>query len=112
MSKIFYDHLIRIEEVIVELDGDSLEATEKEELISLIDDTFHHHTLNLILSQLPPEHHEKFLSRFHEAPHDPELLAFLKETIKDDVEELIRTEAAKIKKEILEDIKKSRRKKL
>jgi len=110
MSKIFYDYLIRVEEVIVELDGQVLEATEKEELINLIDDTFHQHTLNLILSHLPQEHHDNFLTRFHESPQDPELLNFLKETMADDVEELIRKEAEKIKKKILEDIKKSRRK--
>jgi hypothetical protein len=110
MPKIFYDYLIRIEEITAELDGQELEITEKEEIINLIDDTFHHHTLNLILSRLPKEHHEHFLTCFHEAPHDPKLLCFLKETVADDIEELIRAEAEKIKKEILKDIKKSRRK--
>lgn len=110
MSKIFYDYLIKIEEVLVELDGQELQVEERTELINLIDDTFHHHTLSLILSHLPTEHHEKFLARFHDSPQDPELLNFLKETITDDVEELIRKEAEKIKKEILKDIKRSRRK--
>ncbi|HUW24774.1 MAG TPA: hypothetical protein VMW04_04075 [Patescibacteria group bacterium] len=110
MSKIFYDHLIKIEEVIVELEGHQLEDGEKEELISLIDDTFHHQTLNLILSHLSSGQQENFLTRFNEAPYDPDLLNFLKETITDDVEEMIKKEAEKIKKEILSDIKKSQRK--
>jgi len=107
---IFYDHLTEMDKVVIELDGDSLEATEREELVNLIDETFHHHTLNLILSRLPEEHHEEFLSRFHKAPHDPELLSFLKQTISGDIEKLIRVEAERIRKGFLDDIQKSRKK--
>jgi hypothetical protein len=109
MPRIFYGHLLQIEEVTVKLDDDgSLEATEKEEFIDLIDGTCHNHILNLILSHLPEEHHEEFLSRFHEAPHDPELLSFLKKTVKGgDIEAMIRAEAKKIKEEINKMIEES-----
>lgn len=110
MSKVFYDHLIKIEEVVMEFDGQEIAIEEREELIGLIDQTIHHHTLVLILDHLPREHHETFLTRFHQTPHDPKLLLFLKENVSIDIEETIRTKAQQIKKEILQEIKKSRKK--
>jgi len=77
MAKIFYDYLIKIEEITVELEGYEMTVEEKEEFITLIDETLHNHTLNVILSNLPQERHEDFLSLFYEAPHRPELLDFL-----------------------------------
>lgn len=110
MAKIFYDHLIKIEEVTVELEGYELTIEEKEEFVSLIDETLHNHTLNVILSSLPQERHENFLSLFHQAPHRPELLDFLKKEVQIDIEEKIKEEAAKIKKELLAEIQKSKKK--
>ncbi len=109
MSKIFYDHLINLEEVILTLDGQSIDEEEKEELVGLIDQTLHHRILKLILDHLPKEHHEAFLSRFHQAPHDPGLLVFIKEKVTVNIEEVICTEACCAKKEILSEIKKSRK---
>ncbi len=109
MSKVFYDHLIKIEEVIAELDNQEIEVEEKEELVGLIDQTLHHHTLQVILDHLPKEHHETFLSRFHQAPHDPGLLVFIKEKVTVNIEEVICTEACCAKKEILAEIKKSKK---
>ena len=110
MAKIFYDHLIKIEEVTVELEGYELTIEEKEEFITLIDETLHNHTLNIILSSLPQDRHENFLSLFHEAPYRPELLDMLKKEAQEDIEEKIKEEAAKIKKELLAEIKKSKKK--
>jgi len=110
MAKIFYDHLIKIEEVTVELDNYELTLEEREEFISLIDETLHNHTLNVILSHLPQQHHENFLSMFHKEPHKPELLDFLKKETLVDIEEKIRGEAEIVKKEILAEIKKAKRK--
>ncbi|KKU29260.1 MAG: hypothetical protein UX80_C0004G0036 [Candidatus Amesbacteria bacterium GW2011_GWA2_47_11b] len=109
MAKTFLDHLIVLEEVTSELDVYDLPADEREEILGLIHHTTHQHLLNVILNHLPKEHHEPFLTKFQKAPHDPELLAFLKKEIKADIESEIRIQAKKIKAEILAEIKKSKR---
>jgi hypothetical protein len=110
MTKVFYDHLIDIEEVLGELENYEIETEEREEIRIIIDETFHHQTINIILTHLPTQHHQNFLDRFHQSPHDQELLVFLKEQIEADIEEEIKKQAQKIKKEILADIKKSLKK--
>lgn len=109
MSKIFYDHLIKIEEVTIELDNYELTIEEKEEFISLIDETLHNHTLEVILTSIPKNLHEDFLSMFHQAPHKLELLYFLKKEAPD-IEEKIKKNSEIIKKEILSQIKRSKKK--
>lgn len=105
MSKIFYDHLIALEDLEKELD--SLEATpeEKEELWKLVDEILHHRVLGCILDRLPNDHHEEFLSKFHEAPHDEYLLDYLKEKIGENIEEIIRGEIGNLAFELLKDIR-------
>ena len=109
MAKTFLDHLIVLEEVTSELDAYDLPIDEKAEILGLIHHTTHQHILNVILNHLPQQRHEPFLTKFQKAPHDPELLAFLKREIKADIESEIRIQAARIKKEILAEIKKSKR---
>ncbi len=110
MTKIFYDHLINIEEVIIELDQNDISIEERSEFISIIDETLHHHILDTILSNLPFEHHENFLTKFHKAPHDPDLIIYLKQVSGPDIEEKIKTKANEVKKEIISEIKKSKKK--
>ncbi|MGI5826253.1 MAG: hypothetical protein ACOX50_02470 [Patescibacteria group bacterium] len=110
MSKVFYDHLLNIEEVLSELENYEIEVEEREEIHIIIDETFYHQTIDIILTYLPPEHHQSFLDRFNQSPHDEELLTFLKEQIENDIEEEIKKQAAKIKKEILAAIKKTLKK--
>ena len=109
MSKVFYDHLIVLQEVITVIDAHSVDPQEREELIDLADQTLHHHTLNVILNHLPKEHHQSFLSRFYEKPHDETLMQFLKENIVADIEKEIKIQADRVKKEILAEIKKARK---
>ena len=86
----FFDHLILIDEVTSALDAYDLPSQERAELVDLIHQTTHHHILNVILNHLPKHHHENFLTKFQAAPHDPELLAFLKKEIKADIESEIK----------------------
>lgn len=109
MIKIFYDHLVLIEEVVSEIEAWPIEEKEKGELISLVDQTLHQHTLDVILTHLPQDKHAHFLSRFKEAPHDPALLTFLKTEITIDIETEIRKRAQTVKKEILAEIKKAKK---
>ena len=105
----FFDHLIIIDEAISALDAYDLPSQERAELVGLIHQTTHHHILHVILNHLPKHHHENFLTKFQAAPHDPELLAFLKKEIKADIESEIKIQAKKIKAEILAEIKKSKK---
>lgn len=107
MSKIFYDHLI----VIEELEGVVKRAQtheEREELHRLVDEMIHHRVLGCILDHLPREHHEEFLEKFHAAPYDDSLIGYLQEKTPQeiDIEQKIREEVAKLKKELLKEIKK------
>lgn len=108
MSKLFYDHLIVLEEVEIELGKFSMDKEEKQELEHLIEEMIHHRVMDRILTHLPRHHHAEFLDRFHKAPYDPELIAYLNERIEESVEEHIQDEIGKLKKEILEDIKSSK----
>ncbi len=108
MAKIFYDHLIVIEELIVELD--SLDAENRQRILSLVDETLHHHVLDTILTHLPKVHHEIFLERYYKDPSDPDLLTFLKQKSTVDIEKLIAEKAKKVKKDIHATISKSKHK--
>lgn len=109
-KQIFYDYLINTEEITLTLEGDCLDELEKEELIGLIDQTLHQQTLEVILDHLPKEFHEDFLKMFSENPYNPHLLTFIKEKVTIDIEKVISEKASKTKKEMLFDIKKSKKK--
>lgn len=108
MAKIFYDHLVVIEELYTEID--SLDTKSRREVLDLMDETIHHHILDTILTHLPKEHHEVFLEKFHKEPHNPELLIFLKQYAVVDIEAAIQKKAKKVKKDLLLAIKKSKHK--
>jgi hypothetical protein len=108
-GKIFYDHLIEIEEIEVELDRHEINSDDREELLRIIDENIHHDVLNLILTSLSKEKHEPFLTKFHQTPHDVELLKYLKEEINEEIEERIKEEIKKVKKEVLSEIKRAKK---
>ena len=108
MSKVFYDHLVIREEIDFELNRHALDPQEREELVEIIDQTLHHHILHTILKSLPSDKHSEFVSKFQAAPHDESLLAYLKTHAHPEIEAAIKKQAAKVKREILAEIKKSR----
>lgn len=107
MSQVFYDHLIIIDEVTTELDSYNLTSAERQTIIDLIDQTLHHRILDIILSSLPADKHEDFLSRLHRAPYDRKLLDYLRAETGIDIETEIKKEAQKVKQEILTEIRRS-----
>jgi hypothetical protein len=111
MAKLFYDHLVVREEIDIELDKFAIDAEEKAELIELIDQTLHHHVLNVIFNHLPKDKHPEFVKKLHGSPCDLELIDYLKIYAHPEIESKIRDQAAKIKKEIMGEIKKSTHKK-
>ena len=84
MSKVFYDHLVGIENITALVDQD---------MADLIDNTMHHHILDEILTHLPVEHHKTFLERLAHAPHDPGILIFIQEVTVIDIEKAIKKRA-------------------
>lgn len=109
MSKIFYDHFIKLEEVEIEFDKLQIEPEEREELEHLIEEMIHHRVIDRILTHLPRHHHAEFLDRFHTRPYDPNLIQYLDQRIEKSVKEHVEEEMEKLKKEILEDLKSSKK---
>lgn len=99
-KKTFYDHMLNISDLEKHLGGD-------EELAFVVKKTLRNHAMVAILHVLPKEHHEVFLQEFDRQPDGQHHWQWLRERIKEDVEKIIKTEVAKVKKEILSDIHKS-----
>ncbi|MEK7521814.1 MAG: hypothetical protein AAB599_03380 [Patescibacteria group bacterium] len=106
MSKVWYDHLIILEEVEIELGKLELDREEKRELEHLIEEMTHHRVMDRVLTHLPKQHHKEYLKRFANSPHDPGLIHYLNERIEESVEEHVKDEMKKLKKEILSDLRK------
>lgn len=110
MSKVFYDKFIILEEVEIELVKMNLSKEERQEMDQLIDETLHHRVMDRILTHLPRPYHAEFLDRFHKAPYAEALVSYLNEKIETSVEHHVKDEVEKVKKEILGDIKSSKKK--
>ncbi len=110
MAKIFYDHLVMRDEIVKELDRYEIAVEERDELVQLVDETLHHHVLDVILTHLPKEKHQEFLTKCHSAPHDEKLLEYLKTETQIDIEAEIRERAKITKKQLLAEIKRARKK--
>lgn len=98
MNKLFYDHLIVIEEITAVLSEHKLKPAEKAKLLALMDATLQHEILDVILTYLPREKHEEFLTKFRAAPHDTKLLQYLNDTAAVNIELAILDRANKIKR--------------
>lgn len=109
MNKIFYDHLIIIEEITEVLATHQLTRDESEEILHLVDKTMHTEILQSILKHLPHHHHEEFLTKFHAMPHDISLMRYLKEHTVVDIEKVILLTANKVKKTVLREIQAAKR---
>lgn len=106
MSKLFYDHLIIIEEIIAVLDEHKLNLKDRAKILELMDTTLQHEILDVIFSYLPREKHEEFLEKFHGAPHDPLLMQYLKDNSAVNIELAILDRANKTKKKLLRELTK------
>jgi hypothetical protein len=102
MSKIFYDHIIVMEEVDSEIKSIAKSHEERDELWGLVDEIIHNRILAKLLDVLPKEVHQEFLDKFHEAPHDEGLIEY--------VEEIIKQEVGGLAFEILQEVKETSKK--
>ncbi|MBI3954725.1 hypothetical protein HY333_01640 [Candidatus Collierbacteria bacterium] len=104
MSILFYDHLVDKREVLIYIDNLSVPDHHKGKLKQLVDDILHQGLVEFILQKLHPHQHDNFLSHLHQAPYDPEILKFLRDHTKTDIEEELTREAAKLIKIIRKDL--------
>lgn len=112
MATLFYDHLLIMEEMVIILDAYGLPNEERKKLLSLIDETLHHHILDEILNNLPKEFHTEFLDKYSQYPHDQSLLTYLKEKTPGNIEKKMLQRANTIKKQLKQHIKETLKKDL
>ena len=102
MSKIFFDHLIILDDVESEIKNFTDSDDSRHELWQIIDEIVHHRVFDCIFNHLPDEHHHDFLDKFHETPHDDSLMEYINEKTKEKIEEHIEQEVNGLKKELLQ----------
>lgn len=102
MSKLFFDHLLSLDDLDHEIKKVAKTQEEREELWLLVDEIIHHKAMGCILDKLPRDNHEEFLEMFHKAPHDEEyIFGYLRKKIGDNIEEILREELGNVTYEIL-----------
>jgi len=104
MKKSFYNHLVTIDSLTIELDKIEMSQDEKRHLILLIDSNIHQTVLNVVLSELQGNDKKIFLHHLSSGDHDKAWI-HLKGKI-ENVENKIKKAADEIIKELHEDIKK------
>ena len=70
MSDVFYKELIILDEFNNHFDTAGLSPEEKLALLKELEEMLHAKTLDFILEELPPEHHEEFMILLSETPQD------------------------------------------
>ncbi len=100
MSKLFFDHLVVMEQVEVHINRNSASLEEKAELWNLVDGIVQTRIMDVILTKLPSKHHDEFLEKFSNFPHDERLLEYLKEKV-EDIEEEIQKEVKSLESEFV-----------
>jgi hypothetical protein len=106
MSKLFYDHLISLEKVEIEIKKTPLSVEEREERWHSVDGMVMPKVLDKILAELPREHHDEFLEIFYKSPHDEEVIfGYLKGKTGKDFEKKLREELKDIDAEILKELR-------
>jgi len=106
MSKLFYDHLIIIEEIVAVLYEHKIKSADRAKILELMDATLQHEILDVIFSYLPREKHGEFLKKFHALPHDAGLMQYLKDNCALNIELAILDRANKTKKKFVREVKK------
>lgn len=104
MSKLFYDHLLELEELNNYINEVVDTGIERDELWQLVDEIIHHRVLGCVLDHLPTDHHESFVEKYKTEPHNNELIVFVNERIEHDIEEKIRENIKIMEEELLSEL--------
>jgi hypothetical protein len=99
----FYHAVIDTQDLHMELEGLSLETTEKEELAEIMESTILHHIIDSLLDHLPEEEREVFLNNLM-AEDNEGVIAHLKDKI-ELFEEKLTDAYQEIKQTLLLDLK-------
>lgn len=99
----FYSHLIEVEYLHTELDSLDLSDSEKEELKKHVHGSIHYVALDVVLSELEPEHKSTFIEHLNNKNHD-ELWTHLKMNTQN-IEEKLKDAIHKVADEFHTEIK-------
>lgn len=105
MSKLFFDKLVDFKKLEKKISSIITTSDEKHEYWQIVDELIHHRVLHCVLNELDEKHHEEFLVKLHEAPHDEGLIDYLTSKITKDVREFLRLEIQSVNHEVLADIR-------
>lgn len=101
MSKLFYDHILKLEQIEKTINQIPLDHEEKIEIFKIIDGITHYRILHCILTELPQDQHKAFLTRFQQAPFDEEILDFIEDNTQKDIIEELKSELESLNQEII-----------
>jgi hypothetical protein len=104
MSRVFYDHLLELENLSSHINEICETEEERVELWHIIDEIIHHRVLGCVLDHLSIEHHEPFVERFKNEPHNEELIVFINGKIEHDIEEKIMENVKILQEELLREL--------
>ena len=106
MSKLFFDHLVYLEEVEIEIRKNSFSKEEREELWGLVDEIVTHKVIEKVLDKIPRESHEEFLELYHKCPHDEQVIfGYLKSKAGENIEIDLKNDLEFIAKDLIKEIK-------
>ncbi len=108
--KYFYHQHIDYDGFLNELRFDKLDVLEREELEGLVNQIVHKKILEIVLELLPRAKHEQWLFKLMTDPENKDHWEFLKAAIKEDIQYEVKHQFAKLKKELLEEVKRSHKK--
>lgn len=99
----FYDHLISINSIEIELNNLGLPEKEKIELLSIAENTIHYTVLDIALTNIKEDHKKEFVKHVNAENHE-KAWELLKEKT-DGIEEKIKNTVDKLKEELISDLK-------
>lgn len=108
--KYFYQHLIEIESVTIELDKLDLSKEQKTHLADLIDSSLHHTILDAILSEVSESDKKVFLN-YLKTEDQEKIWKFLNGKI-DNIESKIKKAAEDLKIELHKDLKEAHKRRV
>ena len=107
-QKHFYSHLNLLEPVVMEINTLDISPDEKSHLTMIIHTNLHYIIVDLVLSHLSTENKKAFIKHLEDEDHET-TWSFLKGKA-ENIEEKIKEVTEGFKKELLEDIKRSKEK--
>lgn len=108
MKKQFYNHIVSVDTLIVEIDKLGLSEEQKIHLVSLIDSTLYHTILDAILSELSPEDKKVFIQYLAQENHE-EVWRFLNQKV-EHIETKVKLAADELIEKMHKDIKEAKKK--